>query len=223
MTNIVFSFGTSLLRAGLPTVLGMLCLSAVAQTPARSAFDILEVGRWSNPPTKTNPLAAHHTYHSAAMNVDVGYTIYLPPSYATNSVRYAVVYWLPGGGCNEEPDSPSIAQGLLGGIDAAIRNGKLPPLIFVIFNGGRYTRYYDSLDGTIMMETTIIKELIPHSDTSYRTVATRAGRAIQGGSMARQPCSPPMPTIFAEGWRLKSSSAARMACWTGARKCTPAW
>jgi enterochelin esterase-like enzyme len=183
MTNTFFSFGTSLLRAGLPMVLGMLCLSAAAQTPARSAFDILEVGRWSNPPTKTNPLAAHHTYHSAAMNVDVGYTIYLPPGYATNSVRYPVVYWLPGGGCNEEPDSPSIAQGLLGGIDAAIRNGKLPPLIFVIVNGGRYTRYYDSLDGTIMMETTVIRELIPHIDVTYRTVANRDGRAVQGGSM----------------------------------------
>src|SRR5512137_1368468 len=130
MANKLFSSGTSLLRAGLPVVLGMLCLSAAAQTPARSAFDILEVGRWSNPPTKTNPLAAHHTYHSAAMNADVGYTIYLPPGYATNSVRYPVVYWLPGGGCNEEPDSPSIAQGLLGGTDAAIKNGRLPPLIF---------------------------------------------------------------------------------------------
>ncbi len=183
MANTVSSSGTSLLRAGLSMVLGMLSLSAAAQTPARSAFDILEVGRWSNPPTKTNPLAAHHTYHRAAMKVDVGYTIYLPPGYATHSVRYPVVYWLPGGGCNEEPDSPSIAQGLLGGIDAAIRNGKLPPLIFVIVNGGRYTRYYDSLDGTIMMETTVIRELIPHIDATYRTVTTRDGRSIQGGSM----------------------------------------
>ncbi|HEY5908996.1 MAG TPA: alpha/beta hydrolase-fold protein [Verrucomicrobiae bacterium] len=183
MTNTVFSIGTSLLRSGLPWVLGTFCFFAAAQPPARSAFDILEVGRWSNPPTKINPLAAHHTYHSAAMNVDVGYTIYLPPDYATNSVRYPVVYWLPGGGCNEEPDSPSIAQGLLGGIDAAIRTGKLPPLIFVIVNGGRYTRYYDSLDGSIMMETTVIRELIPHIDATYRTMAAREGRAVQGGSM----------------------------------------
>jgi enterochelin esterase-like enzyme len=108
---------------------------------------------------------------------------YLPPDYAAASVRYSVVYWLPGGGCNEDPDSLSIAQGLLGGIDAAIRKGKLPPLIFVVVNGGRYTRYYDSLDGSIMMETTVIRELIPHIDATYRTVATRDGRAIQGGSM----------------------------------------
>lgn len=183
MTNTFFSAGTSLFRAGLATALAVLCLSAAAQTPARSAFEILEVGRWSNPPTKINPLATHRTYHSAAMKVEVGYTIYLPPGYATNTARYPVVYWLPGGGCNEDPDSPSLAPGLLSGVDADIRKGKLPALIFVIVNGGRYTRYYDSLDGTIMMETTIIRELVPHIDATYRTVAGREARAIQGESM----------------------------------------
>src|SRR6185369_17163529 len=110
--------------------LATVSLSAAAQTPARTAFEILEVGQWSNPPIKVNPLAAHHTYHSAAMNCDVGYTIFLPPNYAAASQRYPVVYWLPGGGCTEEPESLSIAQGLLAGIDAAIKKGTLPPLIF---------------------------------------------------------------------------------------------
>jgi endo-1,4-beta-xylanase len=184
MTNISSSFSCVALPAGLLTVLAMLNLpTTAAEPPARSAFDILEVGRWSNPPQKINPLAAHHTYRSAAMNCDVGYNIYLPPNYTTASARYPVVYWLPGGGCNEEAESPTIAQGLLGGIEAAIKGGKLPPLIFVIVNGGRYTRYYDSLDRSIMMETTVIKELIPHIDATYRTVASRDGRAVQGGSM----------------------------------------
>jgi endo-1,4-beta-xylanase len=179
----VVSFGRGALLAGLTMVLAMPGLPVATPTATRSAFEILEVGRWSNPPKKVNPLAQHHTYHSDAMNCEVGYSIFLPPNYATASERYPVVYWLPGGGCNEDPDSLSIAQGLLGGIDAAIRKGKLPPLIFVIVNGGRYTRYYDSLDRSIMMETTVIKELIPHIDTTYRTVATRDGRAVQGGSM----------------------------------------
>jgi len=183
MTNRWSWFGRWALLSGLLMVLGMPGLFAARQAPARSAFDILEVGAWSNPPTRANPLAAHHTYRSDAMKCDVGYTIYLPPNYAAESARYPVVYWLPGGGCNEDPDSPSIGQGLLGGIDASIRKGKLPPLIFVIVNGGRYTRYYDSLDRSIMMETTVIKELIPHIDATYRTVATRDGRAVQGGSM----------------------------------------
>ena len=184
MTNMSLAFGRGAVLAGWLTVVAMVSPSAAAQSPARTAFEILEVGRWSNPPKKVNPLAAHRTYRSAAMNCDVGYSIYLPPDYAAAaSGRYPVVYWLPGGGCNEEADSPSIAKGLLGGIDAAIRSGKLPPLIFVVVNGGRYTRYYDSLDRSIMMETTVIRELIPHIDTTYRTVATPGGRAIQGGSM----------------------------------------
>jgi predicted alpha/beta superfamily hydrolase len=29
--------------------------------------------------------------------------IYLPPNYAADSVRYPVVYWLPGGGCAQFP------------------------------------------------------------------------------------------------------------------------
>ena len=183
MPNRLLSFSRSALLAGMSAVLAGLSLSARAQTPTRTAFDVLEVGRWSNPPKKANPLAAHHTYHSAAMNCDVGYSIYLPPNYAAASIRYPVVYWLPGGGCNEEADSPSIARGLLGGIDESIGKGQLPPLIFVVVNGGRYTRYYDSLDASIMMETTVIKELIPHIDATYRTLATRDERAIQGGSM----------------------------------------
>jgi endo-1,4-beta-xylanase len=56
-------------------------------------------------------------------------------------------------------------------------------MLLVFVNGGQYTRYYDSLDGSIMMETTIIRELIPHIDASYRTLATRDGRALQGRSM----------------------------------------
>src|SRR5574340_216211 len=94
---------TAVPLVGLLVLQGVLGLSAAGQAPARRAADILGV-RWSNSPKVVDPLAAHHTYHSAAMNVDVGYTIYLPPSYAANSVRYPVVYWLPGGGLDETPD-----------------------------------------------------------------------------------------------------------------------
>src|SRR4029450_12915503 len=102
--NMMLPFGRCALLAGLPMVLVLLSFSGGGQTPARTAFEILEVGSWSNPPAKPNPLAQHHTYRSGAMNCDVGYSIYLPPNYAAAAERYPVVYWLPGGGCNEEPD-----------------------------------------------------------------------------------------------------------------------
>src|SRR5689334_19637677 len=118
MTNILWSIGRLL---GGVLALAFLSPVVIAQNPRRTAFEILEVGRWSNPPQKVNPLVEHHIYHSVAMNCDVGYSIYLPPTYAAATAHYPVVYWLPGGGCTEDPDSPSIGRGLFGGIDQAIR------------------------------------------------------------------------------------------------------
>jgi endo-1,4-beta-xylanase len=43
--------------------------------------------------------------------------------------------------------------------------------------------YSDSFDGQWMAETTVIEELVPHIDATYRTIANRDGRAIQGMSM----------------------------------------
>ena len=40
-----------------------------------------------------------------------------------------------------------------------------------------------SKGGTAPMESVLIKNLIPHIDATYRTIATRAGRAIEGHSM----------------------------------------
>jgi endo-1,4-beta-xylanase len=50
-------------------------------------------------------------------------------------------------------------------------------------NGGKSGFYKDSYDGKYMGETTIIRELIPHIDATYRTIASRAGRCIEGFSM----------------------------------------
>jgi S-formylglutathione hydrolase FrmB len=53
----------------------------------------------------------------------------------------------------------------------------------VFCNGGRATYYKDSFDGKFMSETTVIKELIPHIDATYRTIAAQHGRCIEGHSM----------------------------------------
>jgi S-formylglutathione hydrolase FrmB len=50
-------------------------------------------------------------------------------------------------------------------------------------NGGKYTYYKDSADGRYPAEKLIIQDLIPHIDGTYRTVAAREGRAIEGFSM----------------------------------------
>ena len=43
--------------------------------------------------------------------------------------------------------------------------------------------YQDSGDGRFMAETMMIKELIPHIDATYRTIADRKARCIEGFSM----------------------------------------
>jgi S-formylglutathione hydrolase FrmB len=133
-----------------------------------------------NPPAQPIPLEKHQSYESAAMGTKVGYNIYLPPGYSDpgNTNRYPVIYWLHGRGCSESNDQFPAST-----VDAAIRSKTIPPLISVYASGGAMSFYSDSLDGKWMAETTIIRELIPHIDVTYRTIANRGGRAIQGMSM----------------------------------------
>jgi endo-1,4-beta-xylanase len=67
--------------------------------------------------------------------------------------------------------------------EAAIKEGKLPPCIVVSVNGMVRSFYCDSTDGKVPMESVIIKDLIPHVDATYRTMAGREGRVIEGYSM----------------------------------------
>jgi enterochelin esterase-like enzyme len=135
---------------------------------------------WFNPPPSPMPLLEHHGYFSGSMQTQVGYMIYLPPGYPDeeNAARYPVIYWLHGRGHTEKTDHcpPAI-------VDRAIRDGLIPPLIIVYANGGQLSWYTDSPDGRYMAETTVIRELIPHIDSTYRTIDSRDARAIQGMSM----------------------------------------
>ncbi len=121
----------------------------------------------------------HHVYPSAAMQKDVGYCIYLPPGYAKNSAkRYPVIYNLHGAGGNEVRtvyNAEVLHEGIV--------KGRWPEMIMVFPNGGRATMYQDSADGRFLAETTFIEELIPHIDKTYRTIAARHGRCIEGFSM----------------------------------------
>lgn len=122
---------------------------------------------------------AHRTYHSASMGHDVGYCIYLPPGYEQDLARrYPVIYNLHGAGGDE-------LTGLLAAevLHEGILARRWPEMILVFPNGGKTTLYKDSYDGKAMAETTVIKELIPHIDAAYRTIAARHGRCIEGFSM----------------------------------------
>lgn len=125
------------------------------------------------------PRTKHLTFHSDLVNREVGYCIYLPEAYDASPTRaFPVIYNLHGNGGNEFTGLLSIEV-----LDEGIRSGRWPPVIMVLPNGGHSTFYKDSADGHFPIESIFIKELIPHIDKTYRTLADGTARCIEGFSM----------------------------------------
>jgi endo-1,4-beta-xylanase len=134
---------------------------------------------WSNPPAVAVPHVTHRTFRSASVGEDVGYSVYLPPGYEQSTRRYPVLYYLHGAGGNESGGPRTLVPKL----HEAHTAGTLPPFLVVFPNGGQSTWYADSHDGKLPIETTIVRELVPHVDATYRTLTDRSSRAISGMSM----------------------------------------
>ncbi len=131
----------------------------------------------------------HHVFCSGAAQTEVSYHIYIPEAYNTQpSQKFPVMYWLHGSG--QGPVISGIPF-LTDYFDNAISEGLIPPMLIVFPNspvrslGDRniITMWVDSKDLKSPVETVVIKELVPHIDATYRTVASREGRALDGFSM----------------------------------------
>lgn len=136
--------------------------------------------KWVNKPDKALPSGVKHAiFTSPSMGLDVGYTIYLPPSYKTeSSTRFPVVYHLHGGRPGSELKSKQLARY----VDKAIKDQSIKHTIYVFPNGGPMSWYnYPQIENG-SGEDVFVNELIPHIDKTYRTVASRNGRAIEGFS-----------------------------------------
>ena len=137
--------------------------------------------RWVNPlPKGKYPGVRHATFVSPSMKKEVGYCIYLPPGYAAaenTARRYPVVYYLHGG----RPGNECRSVGLSVYIHEAMKAGKLPEAIYVFVNGGEVS-HYNHAEKKSMGEDVFVRELIPHVDKTYRTIAARHGRALEGFS-----------------------------------------
>jgi endo-1,4-beta-xylanase len=132
---------------------------------------------WDNPPKRRDPDVQHGTFRSAAVKGNIGYNICLPPEYnSKSSDRFPVVYYLHGYEGNES----SYLEYANYWREAVKKYG---PVILVFVNGGETSFFSDSPDGSMPGETVVIRELIPHIDRKYRTVATAAGRSLHGYSM----------------------------------------
>ena len=161
-------------------MVGVLPLGLAAQEVSKKKKRNPQPFRWVNPPVASTPkMVKHETFMSPSMEVPVGYCIYLPPHYAAApSRRFPVVYYLHGG----RPGSELKSVRLVNHIHPAMQAGKVNPAIYVFVNGGPVSHYNMPKQKEAQGETVFIKELIPHIDESYRTIAQREGRGLEGFS-----------------------------------------
>lgn len=107
--------------------------------------------------------------------------VYLPEGYDEDSVRYPVIYFLHGGGSNQDG-----YPFLIDILDSLIANGIIHPIIVVKpdgnagpYGGSFYTN--SELNGAV--EDYITQDLVGHIDNTYRTLPVRDKRALMGHSM----------------------------------------
>lgn len=137
---------------------------------------------------------ARRWYDSPTLNMTRRMTVYTPAGYEAGNKKYPVLYLLHGMGGDEEA---WIALGRTAPIlDNLIAQGKVTPMIVVMTNGnvsqeaapgesalGFYKptmQLPKTMEGT--METSF-PDVVKFIDSNYRTVNTKAGRAIAGLSM----------------------------------------
>jgi enterochelin esterase-like enzyme len=124
-------------------------------------------------------------FHSATLNEEIAYNVYLPAGYESSAARYPVLYLLHGRG-----DSKSAWVQMKGTLDELIASGEIPPAIAIMPDApwsSRASYYVDSAytgpDPGRPVETAFTQDLIAHVDGAFRTVAGRTGRGVAGYSM----------------------------------------
>lgn len=162
-------------------LLVVVVLFSVSTVSAQSSGVVWSYPGTSNPPANIE----HFQFFSPSMQVNVGYTVYLPPGYESGTQRYPVIYYLHGIQGNEwnyHNSTSDTSQSL----PKLIESGELPATILVFPNGGKGLNYYDQgncAQTKACPETMIIKELIPEVDRIFRTIPSKEARAIEGFSM----------------------------------------
>ena len=125
-------------------------------------------------------------FESVTLGRDYEYHVYLPAGYEDSGLRYPVIYLLHGRG----DDLYAWLNGV-NVLDTLIASGEIAPVIAIMpdvpsSDGASYyiDSAYTGVDfPTEPVETAFFDDLIPHVDATYRTLATREGRAVGGYSM----------------------------------------
>jgi enterochelin esterase-like enzyme len=120
------------------------------------------------------------TFVDEASGRTVRFTVYLPEGYASGGAHYPVVYHLHGlGGSEAAPSNVYLPRSF----EAAQDQGIIGPVIVVFPNGYEDSWWADSANSDKPAESDVVGRLVPYIDATYRTIARRGGRIIQGFSM----------------------------------------
>ncbi len=134
--------------------------------------------RWVTAPMEAEGVQ-FRTFNSRTVGEKVSYHVFLPPAYEEQpDRRFPVIYWLHGLGPGIN-GIPFISRFY----GEAMAAGEMPPAIIVFANGLPRGMWCDAKDGSTPVESMLIRDLIPHIDRTYRTIATREGRMLEGFSM----------------------------------------
>ena len=160
------------LLAGMPMTSGTASGQETVNDPNLTMDLEWKIGSWTD-------IWRIEQFDSKAVGTRVSFYLYLPPGYASTTKRYPVVYWLHGAYGRPYSATPVVSR-----LDQEIRDGLAPEVIVVsCIDPTGLSMWTDSKDGRLPMETLIIDELIPHVDATWRTIADRSGRGIEGFSM----------------------------------------
>lgn len=117
------------------------------------------------------------TFHSAELERDWSYVVYLPSGYRADAARYPVLYLLHGNNGNA---MDWVTQGQLQtAADTLIAHQEIPPVVIVMPQGG--TDWY--VDRKEKMESAFFDDLLPDAAAHFAVSEQRSGRAIGGVSM----------------------------------------
>ena len=110
----------------------------------------------------------------------VRYSIYLPPGYDASAARYPVIYHLHGiGGTHNGQQISTVPQSF----ENAAAQNLIGPVIIVFPDGYSDSFWADSIGGDKPAETDVVRQLVPHVDATFRTIADVRSRVMQGFSM----------------------------------------
>jgi S-formylglutathione hydrolase FrmB len=113
--------------------------------------------------------------------------VYLPPSYASTSKRYPVVYLLPGFQTDVSAFVNGTYQGynLQASMDSLINKGAAAEMIVVVANGRNFLggSFYVNSPVTGNWEDFIVRDVVRYVDENYKTIARADARGITGHSM----------------------------------------